>query len=135
VAEILERTDKQPISFAEEARRRRSVSPAGMSTGPQLSTVGTDLIARFERLGSARYLLLAVVAAVLALVVSDLSPLLANILAIVCVAAIFIPVIQRFRQPDTGMSKTWRGRDMSIGASRPAGIERVFDRFRKPPRL
>ncbi len=145
VAEILERTDRDPISFADEARKRgpnrqrpRSVGPAPtMSSGPSFRppTTGTDLAARFERLGRGRYLVVAVVAALLVLVLSDLSPLLATIFAIVCVAAIFIPIVQQFRQPESPASKTWRGRDVSIGASRPAGIERIFDRFRRPPRI
>ncbi|HEV2527818.1 MAG TPA: hypothetical protein VGT61_05110 [Thermomicrobiales bacterium] len=145
VAEILERTDREPISFTEEARKRGShrrritgpepARPRSAALPSRNSMNGSDLVARFERLGRGRYLMLAVVAALLALVVSDFSPLLAMIFAIVCVAAIFIPVVQQFRNPQPPEVRTWRGRDMSIGASRPAGIERIFDRFRRPPRI
>lgn len=132
VAEILERSEQQPISFTDEVRRR---SQATRRAGRQSAARPESLQARFERLGTGRYLILAVAAAVLALVVSDFSPLLANILAIVCVASIFIPVVQRFRQPDSPRSKTWRGQDLSGNLSRPVGVERIFDRFRRPPRI
>ncbi len=85
--------------------------------------------------------MVAVAAAILAFVVSDFSPLLANVLAIVCVAAIFVPVVQRFRQPESPSTMMWRGEDMSRGpdwsksASRPAGLERILNRFRRPPRI
>lgn len=138
VAEILERSEKQPISFNDEVRRRAN---ARRTTAPVAPPASVNLQSRFERLGAGRYLILAIIAAVLAFVVSDLSPLLANILAIVCVAAIFIPVVQRFRNPDSHSSMMWRGQDLSRGpdwsrgASRPAGLERLFDRFRRPPRI
>lgn len=132
VTEILERSEKQPISFTDEVRRR---SVASRAAARQATPSTASLARRFERLGSARYLLLAIVAAVLALVVSDYSPLLANVLAIVCVGAIFVPVVQRFRQPESPVTKSWRGQDLSRGASRPAGVERLFDRFRRPPRI
>lgn len=138
VAEILERSEKQPISFTDEVRRRTSARRAMTPTTPSPSV---SLQSRFERLGAGRYLILAIAAAILAFVVSDASPLLANILAIVCVAAIFIPVIQRFRQPDSPSSTMWRGQDLARGpdwsrsSSRPAGLERIFDRFRRPPRI
>ena len=138
VAEILERSDKQPISFTDEVRRRASTRRAST---PVAAPPAVSLHSRFERLGAGRYLIVAIVAAILAFVVSDVSPLLANILAIVCVAAIFIPVVQRFRQPDSPSSTMWRGQDLSRGpdwsrsASRPAGLERIFDRFRRPPRI
>jgi len=132
VAEILERSEKQPISFTDEVRRRANARRAAAPVAPSR---GMTLQSRFERLGSGRYLLLAIAAAILAFVVSDFSPLLANGLAIVCVAAIFIPVVQRFRQPDSPASTMWRGQDLSQSASRPAGLERIFDRFRRPPRI
>ena len=138
VAEILERSEKQPISFSDEVRRRAN---ARRAAGPVSPPAAAGLQSRFERLGAGRYLIVAIVAAVLAFVVSDFSPLLANILAIVCVAAIFVPVVQRFRQPDSSSSTMWRGQDLSRGpdwsrgASRPAGLERIFDRFRRPPRI
>ncbi len=138
VAEILERSEKQPISFTDEVRRRATARRAAAPIAPSPSV---GLQSRFERLGAGRYLILAVVAAVFAFVVSDFSPLLANIFAIVCVAAIFVPVVQRFRQPDSPSTKMWRGQDLSRGpdwsrsASRPAGIERILDRFRRPPRI
>jgi len=132
VAEILERSEKQPISFTDEVRRRAKARPTVV---PVIPSRVTSLRSRFEQLGSGRYLVLAIVAAILAFVVSDFSPLLANILAIVCVAAIFIPVVQRFRQPDAPDSMMWRGQDLSRSASRPAGLERILDRFRRPPRL
>ncbi len=132
VAEILERSEKQPISFTDEVRRRAN---ARRPVAPDVRSQGTNLQSRFEQLGSGRYLIVAIVAAILAFIVSDYSPLLANILAIVCVAAIFIPVVQRFRQPDSLSSTMWRGQDLSRSASRPAGLERIFDRFRRPPRI
>ena len=138
VAEILERSEKQPISFTDEVRRRAN---ARRTIAPAAPPASVSLQSRFERLGAGRYLILAIIAAVLAFVVSDFSPLLANIFAIVCVAAIFVPVVQRFRQPDSASSTMWRGQDLSRGpdwsrgASRPAGLERIFDRFRRPPRI
>lgn len=135
VAEILERSEKQPISFADEVRRRGNASRNALHPVRPVRPATVSLTSRFEQLGAGRYLILAIVAAVLAFVVSDYSPLLANLLAIVCVAAIFIPVVQRFRQPEQPMTKTWRGQDLSRGVSRPAGIERIFDRFRRPPRI
>ena len=132
VAEILERSERQPISFTDEVRRRAN---ARRPVAPVARSPGTSLQSRFEQLGSGRYLIVAIAAAILAFIVSDYSPLLANFLAIVCVAAIFIPVVQRFRQPDSPTSTMWRGQDLSRTASRPAGLERIFDRFRRPPRI
>jgi hypothetical protein len=132
VAEIIERSERQPISLVDEARRRANASRAPARSPKPSATTLSDW---FDRLGPGRYLILAVVAAVLALLVSDFSPLLANLLAIVCVAAIFIPVVQRFRQPDSPGTKTWRGQDLSRPPSPPAGLERIFDRFRRPPRI
>ena len=132
VAEILERKDREPISFADEAQRRKRTSRPEPHVRPSGQA---DPRAWFDRLGSGRYLLVAIAAAVLALIVRDVSPLLANILAIVCVAAIFFPVVQQFRQPQAPDTKTWRGRDVSSSLSRPAGLERLFDRFRRPPRI
>ena len=131
VAEIIERSERQPISFADEVRRRGNASRARMQRSQSQTSSVVD---RFERLGAARYLIVAIVAAVLALLVSDLSPLLANVLAIVCVAAIFLPVAQRFRQPDEPATKSWRGQDLSRSVGRPDGPERIFDWFRRPPR-
>jgi hypothetical protein len=138
VAEILERTENQPISFTDEVRRRANARRQQRVAAPQrppAQAPGNGAMAAFERLGEGRYLVVAVVAAVLALVLSDVSPLLATLLAIVCVVSIFIPIVQRFRQPEGPATKTWRGRDMSIGGSRPEGIERIFNRFRRPPRI
>lgn len=137
VAEILERSEKQPISFVDEVQRRANARRDTPIVQPRSSNAQE----RFERLGSGRYLILAVVAGILAFVVGDFSPLLANILAIICVAAIFVPVVQRFRQPESPSTTMWRGRDLSRGpdwsrsGSRPAGLERILDRFRKPPRI
>ncbi|CAA9562116.1 MAG: hypothetical protein AVDCRST_MAG33-1765 [uncultured Thermomicrobiales bacterium] len=132
VAEILERSERQPISFTDEVRRRGNATRAAAR---QSSARPESLQARFERLGSGRYLVVAVAAAVLAFVVRDISPLFANLLAIVCIAAIFIPVVQRFRQPESPVSRSWRGQDLGGGLSRPGGVERIFDRFRRPPRI
>lgn len=132
VAEILERSEKQPISFSDEVRRRANTRRVAV---PVPTAQPMSLQSRFEQLGQGRYLIVAIVAAVLAYFVRDISPLLANILAIVCVAAIFVPVIQRFRQPDASGSTMWRGQDLSRSVSRPARLERIFDRFRRPPRI
>jgi hypothetical protein len=141
VEEILERTSREPVSIAAERRRRGSaaggpVRHRSVTRPPGPPSVGAgDLLRRFERLGRGRYLVVAVVAAVLALVVSDVSPLLATLLAVVCVAAIFIPVVQQFRTPESGPNTMWRGRDITGGPGRPDPLGRLGDRFRRPPRI
>lgn len=137
VAEILERAEREPISFEDAAARRRKAPPRLNAPEPRSRPAAPTRSALqwFEGLGAGRYLVLAVVAAILALLVSDLSPLLANVFAIVCVAAIFIPVVERFRRPDASTDKMWRGQNLGSSLSRPAGIERLFDRFRRPPRI
>lgn len=54
--------------------------------------------------------MLAMVIAIVAYLLRDISPLLANIGATLAVACIIWPVVQRFRQPKaTATTQMWRG--------------------------
>ncbi len=69
--------------------------------------------------------ILALLLAVIALFISDISRLLANILCLAAVACIIWPMLQRFRRPAAaapGASKMWRGRVYEV--QQPASSNR-----------
>ena len=85
VAEILERSERQPISFTDEVRRRGN---ATRMAARQSAARPESLQARFERLGAGRYLIVAVAAAVLALLVHPALLLLPVLLLALQVARV-----------------------------------------------
>lgn len=112
IAEILERAEREhpsppPISFEDEKRRRAR---------PQV-----DVKATFRDAGhhartwlTAAPILVAFGFAVLANTFDDFSPFLARTMVSAAVIAFFWPVLEGFRNRQSGPppSRTWRGRDM-----------------------
>ncbi len=65
--------------------------------------------------------ILALALAVIAMLISDLSRLLASILCLAAVACIIWPMLQRFRRPSASAPDTrmWRGRVYEVGRPSP----------------
>ena len=129
VLEILYRTD-QPASFTDHVRRkaanqRRTRGSAFSGQRARLS----------RQLGGGTMLLGALGAALLAVLVEDLSAVLATLLAIVSLALLLAPIFERYRRPGRSDVKQWRGRDVDLSSPPPAWVGALRDRFRKPPRF
>ena len=130
VLEILHRSDR-PISFAEHQRRLRRQAHQRMR-GPVVAKWRST--ARFT---PGAFLLLGVVAALLAFAIRETSPFLARVLALGCVLLLISPIFLQCRSPRGETSKRWRGRDVDFSApsSPPQWLDTLRDRFRRPPRL
>lgn len=73
------------------------------------------------------------IAAVLAVIVSGFSPLLANILALLSVVLLLAPIVVQYRHPGSRETKTWRGRAIDLDdIDGPNFIEQIRDRFFRP---
>jgi hypothetical protein len=77
--------------------------------------------------------ILALVLAVIALLISDASRLLANILCFAAVACIIWPMLQRFRRPSAAASDTkmWRGRVYEVGKPSSTSTRTPLDSVRE----
>jgi hypothetical protein len=88
--------------------------PTPLKTTPALSSVLPPRVRQIL----ASPLVLALGLAVLALLVSDISPLLANLLCLAAVVCIILPMIQRFRGPSSPPeTRMWRGQVMDVRPS------------------
>lgn len=129
IEEILSRSDR-PISFQERVRaRRRQASPMSRN---RLRTLRGQAGAGIERLAGLS-LLSALAVAALAAFVQDFSPLLAQILAVISVALLLAPIIQRFRRPNPPSTPMWRGRSIDFSPRSGSSLrDQLRDRFRPP---
>jgi hypothetical protein len=75
-------------------------------------------------------MLVAFIAAILAVIVSDFSALLATLCATAAVVALFWPVVASMRAPEP-QQKMWRGRPYETQADQPQALSRVQDWLRK----
>jgi hypothetical protein len=80
------------------------------------------------------WLLASVIAGILALFLTGPSPLVARILAIVCIFCFAMPIIMRWRKPDEPEIKRWRGRDIDFRDSGSDFLEDLKRRFRRSRR-
>lgn len=128
VLEILAQADR-PTSFADHLRRK-----AAMKRRAQARQTVHWLAAGRSHLTSGTLLIGCAVAAILALVLSHTSALLAHGLAILSVVLLLAPIVLRYRSPHQTTIKTWRGRDVDLRPGPPEWVESLRDRFRRPPR-
>jgi hypothetical protein len=84
--------------------------------------------------GNGSWLLASAIAGILALVLDGPSPLIARILAILCIVCFAVPIVARWRKPDEPEIKRWRGRDIDFRDSGSDFIEDLKRRFRRPGR-
>lgn len=127
VNEILQNNDR-PISFTDHVRRRATERRYAARRQRSFS------------LGNSRFAPLAPFAgafavAFLGLTLRDISPLLANMLALVSVGLLFLPFIARARGGTKSNVKQWRGREIDLGSSRNDWTKSIRDRFTRGPRI
>lgn len=124
IEEILTRAQaEKPLPPPTPFRR-----PRGTGLGKRLP--GTSIGATAERWLTAAPLLTAVVLAIVAVLISDLSPLLTRAVVILAMVALFWPYISRWRRPDAPGSQMWRGRTIEIDRSGPSPLDEVRRWFR-----
>ncbi|HEV2107523.1 MAG TPA: hypothetical protein VGR16_04620 [Thermomicrobiales bacterium] len=127
VLEILQKSDR-PISFTDHVRRKAAQRHHARPSRPAFS------------LGGSRWAPLAPFAAAFALAflglsLRDTSELLANVLALLSVAMLFLPFIMRARARTDKNVKRWRGRDINLNPPRDDWFSAIRDRFTRGPRL
>lgn len=129
VLEILYRSDRSP-TFADRLRAASRRARTSVRRRPRLG-IGEFL----ARLDSGMWLAACVLVGIAAFFVRNASPLLARVLAVLCLAMILLAIVRSFGRPDRGSVKRWRGRDIDFSPpSRPLWIDRVFRGQRRPPR-
>jgi len=101
--------------------------PRAVPLGPKPSVAGM-VPQRFHGLLTAP-IVVALGLAVVALLLADLSPLLANLLGLAAVVCIIHPMFQRFRRPATPPeTRMWRGREIDVPPQRePSPLDGVRD--------
>lgn len=128
IEEILARSDR-PISFQERVQaRRRQAGPMSRNRLHGLRRQFGSVLGRLTALS----LLSALAVAALAAFVQDFSPLLAQVLAVVSVALLLTPIIQRFRRPNPPETPMWRGRPVDSSPRVGSSLRNLRDRFRPP---
>lgn len=126
VLEILTRADRPPTTLEKirSWRWRRGRWGARRRLGRRRSV----------RFGNGAWLLASAIAGILALILAGPSPLLARILAILCIVCFAVPIVTRWRKPDEPEIKRWRGRDIDFRDSGTDFLEDLKRRFRRSRR-
>lgn len=130
VEEILRKSDNVRPFPNPRARPMKAASPPGDGPGPFPASMPPAVRKALDT-----PLLLALALAILALMVSTASPLLAALFALGAVVFVLLPIVQRFRRPSAAPeTKMWRGREIDSRPSADSMIESVRQwwRFRKP---
>jgi hypothetical protein len=71
-------------------------------------------------------MVLALVIAFVAVLVSDASPLLARLLVFAAVGSFLVPIVRSFQKPSTPrQQKMWRGRVIDIEPQQPSPLDQV----------
>lgn len=109
IEEILARSDSVRASSPRDTRLRGPSAQTPLN-GPSPSI--SDMLAQWRSRPWGSPLLLGLVAGILAFVVADSSPLLANVFAFVAVALVFQPIVHRYRNQTMRGTKMWRGQVM-----------------------
>lgn len=135
IEEILERAERDhptapPISL-DEARNARQHRERQEQRSEQLRSIGQSA----QRWLTAAPILVAFMLAILANLVSGISPFLANLAVSAAVIAFFFPIAERFRARNTGAttsSRMWRGKDMGPPPEEqgPTPSDQIRDWFR-----
>lgn len=119
VEEILRKSDNvRP--FPEARQRPRRVTP------PHLSGQFPASMPTVVRKAVETPLLVALALAILALMISGLSPLLASLFALGAVAFVLLPLVQRYRRPSAASeTRMWRGREIDTRPTADSMVESV----------
>ncbi|MBA2246540.1 MAG: hypothetical protein H0W23_00310 [Chloroflexia bacterium] len=119
VEEILRKSDNvRP--FPEARQRPRRVTP------PQVSGQLPASMPTVVRKAVETPLLVALALAILALMISGVSPLLASLFALGAVAFVVLPVVQRYRHPSAASeTRMWRGREIDTRPTADSVVESV----------
>jgi len=127
VLEILERSDK-PISFSDHVRRK-----VARERRERLRQAGERLTQPRGNAGPGTFLVAAIVLAVVAFLLRDVSGLLAYLLGLGSVICLFWPIVQSLRRPSESSSRRWRGRDMddTPPPEPPRWVQDLRDKFRR----
>lgn len=129
IEEILARSDR-PISFQERVQARRR--QAGPMSRNRVTTIRRQVLSVLKRL-TALSLVSALAVAALAAFVQGFSPLLAQLLAVVSVALLLTPIVQRLRRPQPPSTPMWRGRPVDFSPRGGSSLRDLWrDRFRPP---
>jgi hypothetical protein len=129
IAEILERTD-QPASFTDHVRRKAASAPRPAPVRPRPGTSSTlDL----TRLGPGSFLAGALGLALVAALVSGVSPLLGTLLGLLSVVSFVMVWVRRAPAGGSG-PKMWRGQPLQSTPELPAWLVNLRDRFQGPPK-
>lgn len=130
VEEILRKSDNvRPFPEARQRARRVTAPPPGGSSPapPSMPTV--------VRKAVETPLLLALGFAIVALMISSASPLLASLFALGAVVFVLLPIVQRYRRPSAAPeTKMWRGRELETRPTADSVVEsiRQWWRSRQP---
>ena len=130
IEEILEKTEREhplppPTPIRPDIDQPWSSLKSRVNV-PDMSDFGTTM----RRMLDSMPLFVALMLAILAWMISDLSPFLANIVAIASVVALFWPIISATRAP-TPMEKTWRGQTYGARQEPPEGAIRIREWLRR----
>ena len=128
IEEILARTEAQspprgPVPFRRPPRPR---TPVHVSR-PWRTDAGRTL----ERWLTTAPLLTALVLAIIAVLVREVSPLLTHLIVVGSVIALFWPLLRRIRGPEATGSRTWRGRTIDIDRPGPSVLDDIRRWFRQ----
>ena len=127
IEEILERAQaEKPLPPPTPFRRPRRPNPPRMSRPASRVRVGPTI----ERWLTAAPLLTALALAIVAVLIRDLSPLLARVVVILAMVALFWPFVSRWRRPDATGSQMWRGRTIEIDRTGPSPLDELRRWFR-----
>lgn len=123
VEEILRKSDNVRPFPASRVRPMKPTLPPSTGPAPFPASISAAMRKALDT-----PLLLALALAILALMVSTASPLLATLFALGAVVFVLYPVVQRYRRPSAAPeTKMWRGREID---SRPT-TESVVDSVRQ----
>lgn len=127
IEEILERTEREnPLPPPTPIRPDVKGPLEDFTSRVRMPDIGTGA----RRLLESASILVALMAAIIALMVSEISPFLATIAAVAAVVALFWPVVTSSRAPRS-MPKTWRGTTYTGRQDPPETITRVQEWLRR----
>lgn len=125
IDEILSRSDNVlPMPPRESRRNRPSMERPVYASGSSLSNSNSATQWRAQLLGAP--IVLGLIAAILAFLISGSSQLLANLFAFAAVVLVLLPIIQGVRSPASPPeARMWRGQAMDPGADESSPIAQL----------
>lgn len=132
IEEILERAEREhptpPPTSLDAARKERQRKERSRQRRDQLRAVGHSA----HRWLTVAPFAVSFMLAIIAILVSDVSPFLAHLAVSAAVLAYFFPIADAYRARNSGgpSSRMWRGRDMGAPPTEPTPFEQVRDWFR-----